>query len=457
MTAPARTRHGRFPLGGKDALLKLAADLGVDLPWSDDVRVLLTPLEVAGRRLSNRLVILPMEGRDALADGAPGPLTCRRYERYGAGGAGLIWAEATAVVPDGRASPLQLHLTRDNLPAFRELTQRTRAAAHQALGSQHTPLLVLQLAHSGRYSRPDGTPHPAIAQHNPILDPRHGLAPTHPLVTDDDFAALQKAYVTSARLAAEAGFDAVDVKACHGYLIAELLGARSRSSSRFGGDFDSRIRWLLETVAFIRAELPDLLVTCRLGGHDGLPLPLGFGAGEGNPPAEDLREPAELVRRLAAAGCPLLAVSAGIPYYNPHYGRPFDTPLPGAAPPAEHPLVGVERLLRIVAAMQHAAPNTPIIGCGYTWLRHLFPHVAAAVVERSQATLIGLGRMAFAYPSCPRDLAERGTLDPRQSCTTCSRCTQLMRDGANAGCVVRDAEIYGPIYRRRHADPCEEA
>jgi 2,4-dienoyl-CoA reductase (NADPH2) len=471
----ARSRHERFRFPDKAALARCAGELGVKIPFSDDVGILFKPVEVAGRCLRNRFAVQPMEGRDAEADGAPGSLTVRRYRRYAAGGSALIWFEATAVTAEGRASPRQLWITPQNVSVFRKLVNETRAAARASWGAGHELLLILQLTHSGRYARPEGSPRPIIAQHSPILDSRLGLEPEYPLITDAELDRLQEAFAGAAELAAVAGFDGVDIKACHGYLVSELLAAFTRTGSRYGGSFENRVFFLLDAVARIRARVPGLIVSSRFSVHDGLPWPYGFGAradavgGEDFRPdlvVEDFSEPTELARRMRALGCSLLNVSVGNPYFNPHYGRPFDTPTVSRAvneitwPPMaakadpteaavvpEHPLVGVARLLRASAAIQKAVPDVPVVGTGYSWLRHLFPHV----VSQGGAALVGLGRMALAYPECVKALAEKGGVDPAKTCTACSGCSQIMRNGGHVGCRVRDAEIYSKEYREGRA------
>lgn len=438
----AQSRHERSQLDDHAALARCADQLSVTIPFSDDLRILFSPLDVAGRRLPNRFAVQPMEGCDAEPDGAPGPLTVRRYRRYAAGGSGLIWFEATAVMPEGRANPRQLWITADNVGAFRRLVDETRACSSQ----KHDVLLILQLTHSGRYARPDGTPRPIVAQHNPALDSPLGIGPGHPLISDAELDQLQEAFVRAAELAAAAGFDGVDIKACHGYLVSELLAAFTRTDSRYGGPFENRTRFLLEVVARIRAHIPRVFVTSRFNVHDGLPYPYGFGAD-----AEEWAEPLELARRLRALGCPVLNISLGNPYYNPHFGRPYDLPVAGAATPDEHPLVGVARLLRVAAAVQRAVPDVPVVGTGYSWLRHLFPHVAAGVVAQGDVALVGLGRLALAYPDCVKDLAEKGALDPPKTCTACSGCSQIMRDGGRVGCRVHDRDIYAKEYRQGRA------
>jgi len=99
--APAMA-HERFRIKDKAALLHKSRELAVDVPFSDDIDILFTSIDIAGRRVPNRFAVQPMEGRDAGPDGSPGELTFRRYRRFAAGGSGLIWFEATAVVPEER-------------------------------------------------------------------------------------------------------------------------------------------------------------------------------------------------------------------------------------------------------------------------------------------------------------------------------------------------------------------
>ncbi len=438
--------HAPFNFADAAALLDEARRLHIEIPFSVDTTVLCTPLDIAGRRLPNRLIVHPLEGCDAGEHGQPGELTFRRYGRFAAGGSGLIWFEATAVVPEGRANPHQLQLTAASLAEFQRLVESTRRAARESLG--HNVLCILQLTHAGRYARPDRTPRPITAQHNPVLDARQSLPPDYPLITDTELDRLQDAYVRAAALAAQAGFDGVDIKACHGYLVSELLAAHTRSDSRYGGTFENRARFLLEVIRRVREACPGLMVTSRISAHDGLPYPFGFGADPERPGAEDLAEAVALVRSLEQRGCPLLSVSIGNPYYQPHWGRPFDRPVAGMDMPDEHPLVGIARLLRMTAVLQQAVPRLPIVGTGYSWLRQFFPHVGAAMVQAGKTALIGVGRLALAYPDYAADLLRRGGLDPAKVCDACSGCSQIMRDGGRAGCVRRDSELYAAEYRR---------
>lgn len=431
-------------------LLNLAGSLGIDIPTQDDTANLFTPLTLAGGEvIPNRFVVHPMEGFDAEADGSPGPLAFRRYARYASGGAGLIWFEACAVVPEGRSNPGQLYIHRNNVENYRNLVAHTRKTAEDFFQSRGKPLCILQITHSGRYSKPEGKPKPIIAHHSPVLDPPLGLPGDYPLVSDEYLDGLQDKFIEAAKLAAAAGFDGVDVKSCHRYLFSELHASFTRENSRYGGSFLNRTRMLREIVTRIKAEIPELIVTTRLNVYDAIVHPYGFGVSASDKDMPDLAEPKQLISMLSNAGVPLLNHSVGNPYFEPHHGRPYDLPVIGASLPASHPLEDTAKYIHITGEIQEAFPDLPVVGGGYSWLRQYIPNVTAALIAQKKTSLIGLGRSSFAYPDSIRDLRDKGKLDPAKVCITCSKCTQIMRDGGKTGCVIRDKEIYLPEYNRR--------
>ena len=455
MTTIARDSHRRFRYREARELRRDIAALELAIPWHDDPTPLLTPIRIGDRSLPNRLAVQPMEAFDAAPDGSPGELAFRRYGRYGAGGSGLIWFEATAVVEEGRSNPRQFCLHEGNVGDFERLVTDTRRAAAENLGPGHDPLLVLQLTHSGRWSKPDGTRRPLIAHHYDMLDRMVGIDATYPVVTNGELDRLQDAFVGAARLAASAGFDGVDVKSCHGYLGSELLAAFTRNG-RYGGSLENRSRFLLETVQRVRSEIPGLLATCRLNVFDGLPYPYGFGVAADDPEKADLTEPLSVLERMRDLGCPVANITLGVPYCRPHLGRPFNRAVPGSPSAPEHPLVGIARHLGLAGELQKALPDLAFVGTGYSWLRHFFPYMGAAAVRAGSVSIVGLGRMAFAYPDFARDLAEHGALDPRKSCVGCSGCSELMHDGKQSGCVVRDGDLYHlprPVDRKMKGGP----
>ena len=332
--------------------------LGVDMPVDEILEpggALSRPITIrdgsAGElHVPNRFAILPMEGWDGTADGRPTDLVQRRWQRFAAGGAGLVWAEATAVCHEGRANPHQLLIDASTVGQLAVL--RRLFGDGQVVG--------LQLTHSGRYSRPDGVPAPRTAYLHPLLDGPSGASDAT-LISDGELDDLVGVFVDRAVLAGEAGFDFVDVKACHGYLGHELLSAHDRGG-RYGGDFTNRTRFMRSIIEGIRAAAPGLAIGVRFSvfdtvpyvpGPDGVGIPAtsgpyryAFGA-DGQGRGVDLYEPLALVDMLRAAGVGLLCTTAGSPYYCPHVQRPaFFPPSDGYLPP-EDPLVGVARQLAV--------------------------------------------------------------------------------------------------------------
>ncbi|MGD2175743.1 MAG: hypothetical protein PVJ27_10105, partial [Candidatus Brocadiaceae bacterium] len=228
---------------------------------------------------------------------------------------------------------------------------------------------------------------------------------------------------------------------------SELLASFTRTDSRYGGaDFGHRTRFLRRVHAGIAAEQPGLIATCRLNLWDPIPYPHGWGADREDARRVDLSEPLQLAGQLREQGAPCLNVTVGHPRFVPRYNRPHDRSPEGEAPADQHPLVSVERMVRAAGEVQQACPDLRIIGTGYSYLRHFLPYFAAGAVEQGWATMIGLGREAFAYPDFARDILEHGKLDPERCCITCGLCSRLMKAGKPAGCVVRDAEVYRPVW-----------
>lgn len=440
--------------------------LGIELPVDDEILTaaegspLATPMTIGGQRVGNRWCIHPMEGWDANRDGTPSPHTIRRWRHFGRSGAKLIWGgEAAAVQPDGRANPNQTLATPENKSGLAALLEELLSAHRQEFGETDDLLVGLQLTHSGRFCRPNNKQlEPRIAYHHPLLDAKFGIEPdNHSVVwTDDDLERLIDNYVRAARLADDVGFQFVDVKACHGYLLHEFLSARTRPG-RFGGDLDGRTRVLTSIIARIRNECPGLLIGVRLSVFDTLPyktsretgepmeylhlLPyqFGFGVCAENPFEMDLDEPLQLLRRLEELGVSAVNLSCGSPYYNPHIQRPAIFPPSDGYQPPEDPLVGVARQIHAARGCKEALPQMPMVGTGYSYLQDYLPHVAQAVVRAGWIDAVGLGRVVLSYPELPADVLTLGRLQRKQVCRTFSDCTTAPRNGLVSGCYPLDS------------------
>lgn len=431
--------HAKFDYQSLQELQQDIEKRGLAIPIAATVELLGQPITIGSKTIPNRLSILPMEGCDGTADGKPDELTVRRYNRFAQGGAGLLWFEATAVVHEGRANPRQLQInevTKDSLKAMlEEALLAAKAAGHKQ------PFTILQLTHSGRNSRPDGSPRQVIATRAAHLEDK--LVEGYHMITDQELKELEDTYVHAAEMAAEAGFDAVDIKSSHGYLLAELLMAHTRKGI-YGGSFENRTRLLCNIVEKIKSKVGDkLILAVRLGAYDSVPG--GWGTDEKDYRKPDLTEPVKLIKILNSKGVALFNISAGNPYYNPHVTRPYDA---GSYLPPTHPLEQVSTLLNATKVLQAAVPDAIVMGSGFTWLRQYAPYVAAGCIKAGWMKLAGFGRQAFAYPDFAKDILTTGKLDTGKLCLACSKCTAIMRDGGRSGCVPRDAQVYVPIYRQ---------
>lgn len=436
----ASTKHERFHYQNAAEFRQGLEVLGLSLPFSEDLSVLGTPLSIGGATLKNRLGIQPMEGCDGTRAGAPDELTVRRYERFSAGGAGVLWMEAMAVCNEGRANPRQLSLSEENLDGFARLNERI---AETAQGG--TPYRIAQLTHSGRYSKPDGVPEPKTAVQIPFLFADH--KDDYEPVTDDYLKRLEEQFVEAAKRAKRAGFDGVDIKACHRYLISELLGAFERPGE-YGGSFENRARLLLNVIDGVRAAT-DIDVTVRLNVYDSLPYPYGFGVSKEDFHTPDLSEPKRLFKLLKEHGVCFVDLSCGNPYFNPHVGRPYDQ---GGYLPPSHPLEDAVKMLTLIRGVQASCPELPVMATGFSWLREFGANVAAGCIEQGWFPVAGFGRQSFAYPDFANDVLSHGGMKREKCCVGCSNCTVMMRDGGVTGCPVRDSEVYAPLYHKGRGD-----
>lgn len=434
-----------FRYKSMEELQEKLAELGVSLPAADTADVLREPVSAAGLELQNRMVIQPMEGCDGNPDGTPGEQTLLRYDRFASSGAALIWYEATAVREDGRGNPGQLSIREDNWEAFARHADRIRETAAKKFG--RAPALVMQLTHSGRYSKPQGKPAPVIAYNNPIFEKDKPIDPSR-IITDDDLKALEEKFAEAAKLACRAGFDGVDVKCCHRYLANELCSAYNRPGE-YGGSLENRTRFIRNAYRAARGATPSgFVVASRMNLYDGFPYPYGFGVAKDGSTVPELSESLWLAGALREAGLKLLNVTIGNPYVNPHVNRPADMQ---PYPLEEDPLMGVARMFDCTAQLKKAYPDLTVVGSGSTYLRQFQPLVCAGAIRDGIFDLAGFGRQAFAYPDMIRCLREGEDFDPKLCCVTCGKCSQLMRMGSITGCVVRN-RFYTDLYRQKLAE-----
>ncbi len=263
---------------------------------------LFSPLTIRQVTLPNRLAVSPM-CEYSCVDGFANDWHLVHLGSRAVGGAGLVIAEATAVAPEGRITYGDLGIWSDaHIAPLRRITNFIR---------EQGSVPGIQIAHAGRKASCqlpwDGGK--AIASNAPngwqVVAPSavafHEGDPVPHALTVEEIHELTRAFVTATRRALDAGFEAIEIHGAHGYLFNEFLSPLSNHrGDEYGGSFENRIRFLLETIAAVRAEMgPELALLLRISASEWI---------DGGWTIDDS---VELTRRAAEAGVDLLDASSG--------------------------------------------------------------------------------------------------------------------------------------------------
>ena len=434
--------------------------IGADIPFTADMKVgddapLAQSYSYRDTHLGNRFAVLPMEGWDGTADGHPTDNTRRRWRHFGLSGAKMIWGgEAVAVRHDGRANAKQLVINENTVDDIAGLRQILLDAHQQQMGQTDDMLIGLQLTHSGRFCRPNTKDlEPRVAYRHPLLDKKFEVDSDDQVLTDDEIDELIEDFAKAAVLAQQAGYDFVDIKHCHGYLGHEFLSAVDREG-KYGGSFENRTRFLRNIVSAVREAAPGLDMGVRLSAIDTLPYrpdkdnvgepedydgdyPYAFG-GDSTGLGLDFTEPKQFLDLLLELDIKMVCITAGSPYYVPHFIRPATFPPSDGYLPPEDPLLGVARHIYVTNELKQHRPELLFVGSGYSYLQDWLPNVAQAVIENSMTDFVGLGRMMLSYPEMPVDILRGEVLQRKRVCRTFSDCTTAPRNGIVSGCYPLD-------------------
>ena len=275
------------------------------------------PYEIAGLRLENRVVVSPMDQYSAV-DGMPNDWHLVHLGSRAVGGAGLVMTEMTCVSPEGRISPGDAGIWSEEQSVE---WSRIVDFVHENTSSK----IALQVGHSGRKGSTrlmwEGDTDPLPDGNWPVMSPspiryRHvNQVPRE--MTRDDMVEVREQFVTSARLAEQAGFDWLELHYAHGYLLSSFLTPlANQRNDEYGGSLENRMRYPLEVLDAVRQVWTDKPISVRISATDWAPG--GF----------DGDEAVALSRALAEHGCDIIDVSTGQTsrYARPEYGRLYQTP-----------------------------------------------------------------------------------------------------------------------------------
>jgi len=281
---------------------------------------LFQPFAIKSVRLRNRIGVSPM-CQYSSEDGVANDWHLVHLGARAAGGAALVIAEATAVSPEGRITPGDAGIWAEK--------QVEPIARINRLIRQQGAVPGIQLAHAGRKAsaaRPwEGHAHladdaggwPTLA---PSPLPFGGELPKVPrAMTEADIARVQRDFAAATQRALVAGCEWLELHSAHGYLSHEFLSPLSNHrTDRYGGSFDNRIRFLLETTRAVRAVWPERL-----------PLTMRLSCTDWVPGGWDLEQSVELARSLKTEGVDLIDCSSGdlVPDAKVPVGAGYQVPL----------------------------------------------------------------------------------------------------------------------------------
>jgi 2,4-dienoyl-CoA reductase-like NADH-dependent reductase (Old Yellow Enzyme family) len=277
-------------------------------------------LTIRDLEFSNRVFVSPMCEYSSV-DGYANDWHLVHLGSRAVGGAGLVLTEATAVLPEGRISPHDLGIWKDE---HVDPLKRIVSFIHE----QGT-VAGMQLAHAGRKAstrRPwenDGVvPETEGGWQNVMAPSAIPFADNYPMpqaLTVDGIQQVVKAFADAARRACDAGFRVIEIHAAHGYLIHEFLSPLSNHrDDAYGGSFDNRTRLIREIVTAVRSSWPK-----------GAPLFVRISASDWVEGGWDLEQSIELARSLKQIGVDLIDCSSGgtVPHAKipagPGYQIPF--------------------------------------------------------------------------------------------------------------------------------------
>ena len=211
---------------------------------------------------------------------------------------------------------------------------------------------------------------------------------------NEDYSRYPRQPEQDVELAAEAGFDGVDIKQCHAFFGAEILAPRNVREDEYGGDFENRFRFFREVIEGIRASVGELLVMSRIAIYEG-----GrgeFGTAGYDDATLDLAEPRLFLQRLAELGVHIVSVTG-----PPLPGWPEDHK---TRPTREEELYRALRLPGL-AKRELLGTDTLTLNTGNSVMGADWPCAASYCLESGLTDLIGFGRQTLADPLMPRKLA----------------------------------------------------
>ena len=367
---------------------------------------LFEPGRIGNVELKNRILKAPQHTGLANPDGSVTERMLRYYREVARGGAAMVIVEYAWVDEDAsRASPCQLGIARmDHVPGLSLLAETIKANGAKA---------AIQISHAGRQRFI--LEQPKAASDVPWPEITAAGCPIPVPLTVEEIREIVKAFGRAAKRAQTAGFDMVEIHACHGYLISNFFSPHTnKRTDWYGGPLENRMRLLLDIIKEIKSQVgPDYPICVRLSGTDY------------EPDGHTIEETVELAKRLEARGVAAIHMSGGNHHTTIHEVAPMGMPLANNVWAAE----AVKKVVSI-----------PVVASGSINL----PDLAESILAEGKGDFIGLGRPLWADPEWPLKAKEGRPEDIRP----CIRC--------NDGCLARGDHIANTVRCTVNVALCRE-
>lgn len=382
---------------------------------------LLSPGHIGGLELRNRIVVTAMGVSLSEPDGHVGERLLAYHEEQARGGAGLIVSGVAGVAwPVGAVQPNQTAISDDRfLPGLAELAARVHA---------HGAKIAVQLHHGGlvagyssdAFDQPLWAPCLPPPMQGDFLDyflPEElagfagGKLPSVKVLEKADIDLAVAQFATAGGRAKTAGFDGIEIHSGHGYLLSSFISPKTNTrTDDYGGPLENRLRFLLETIAAVRAEVgPNFPVWCKLDSRE-----IGK---EGGIALDDCLAAARLVE---AAGVDAITVTA---YHDTGQGKLHSASNIPHDPETNVPAAeAVKRVVRI-----------PVIASG-----RIEPEAGNAHIAAGKYDFLAMGRKLLADPALPNKLAGNAPESVRP-CIYCYTCVSTAYVREPLRCAVNPA------------------